>query len=299
MPDANVLSFSRAPRLDRRRLAEQAMNAAITTRVRTGCDQVSPVCVYDLSGRLGVKVAFNDVDMEGMYQRGRPPRIHLSALRPLVRRTYNCAHELGHHVLGHGSTIDELNRHKALGAWDVPEEYMADTFAGYLLMPALGLENAFVVRGWKPALATASQLYRIACQFHVGLRTLVTHLHFGAGLISRQRFDELRRATPKAVRAELLGELTASPLVVADPHYAARTVDVEVGGLALLPASAVASGPAMTFVRELPTGRLFRAERPGIAQLLTPDGSWAAFGRVCRERYVGRAEFRHLEDDDD
>src|SRR3546814_6969436 len=44
----------------------------------------------------------------GMYQRAPPPRIHLSARRPLPRRAYNCAHELGHHVFAHGSSIDEL-----------------------------------------------------------------------------------------------------------------------------------------------------------------------------------------------
>jgi hypothetical protein len=55
---------------------------------------------------LGVTVRFNNINMEGMYQRGAPPRIHLSARRPLSRRTYNCAHELGHHVFGHGSSIE-------------------------------------------------------------------------------------------------------------------------------------------------------------------------------------------------
>jgi hypothetical protein len=54
----------------------------------------------------GVTVRFNNINMEGMYQRGAPPRIHLSARRPLSRRTYNCAHELGHHVFGHGSSIE-------------------------------------------------------------------------------------------------------------------------------------------------------------------------------------------------
>lgn len=299
MPEANVVPINRGPRFDRRRVAERAMHASISTRVRAGLDLIAPVCVFDLCAKLGVRVAFNDIDMEGMYQRGRTPRIHLSALRPLARRTFNCAHELGHHELGHGSTIDELNRQRSESAWDVPEEYMADTFAGHLLMPALGLENAFVVRGLRPAVATAAQLYRIACQFHVGLRTLATHLHFGAGLVSRQRFDELRRATPKAIRAEILGDLSASHLVVADRHYTARTVDLEVGDLALLPAGTMASGTAMEFARDLPTGRLFRAERPGISQLLTPDGAWCAFGRVCRKEYVGRAEFRHLEDEDD
>ena len=45
--------------------------------------------------------------MEGLYLRQEKPEIWIG-LRPLVRHTFNCAHELGHHVFGHGSTLDEL-----------------------------------------------------------------------------------------------------------------------------------------------------------------------------------------------
>lgn len=84
-----------------------------------------------------------------MYQRGTPQRIHLSSLRPLARRAFNCAHELGHHLLGHGSSIDELRENQLVRPWDVPDEYSADTFAAYALMPTLGLRNAFAKRGLK------------------------------------------------------------------------------------------------------------------------------------------------------
>ncbi|WP_373928446.1 hypothetical protein QTN93_15020 [Sphingomonas aerolata] len=46
-------------------------------------------------------------------------------------------------------------------------------------------------------------------------------------------------------------------------------------------------------------GRLFEAKRPGLVRLTRPGISWAAFGRIARTAYVGRAEFRHLEDDID
>jgi len=69
-----------------------------------------------------------------------------------------------HHLLGHGSSIDELRENQKVRPWDVPEEYSADTFAAYVLMPTLGLRNAFAVRGLKPATATPVELYRIACQ---------------------------------------------------------------------------------------------------------------------------------------
>ena len=96
------------PSFNRRALATQAMQAATVTRAKVKLDQAGPICIYGLCETLGVTVRFNNINMEGMYQRGLPPRIHLSARRPLPRRAYNCAHELGHHVFGHGSSIDEL-----------------------------------------------------------------------------------------------------------------------------------------------------------------------------------------------
>src|ERR1700683_394251 len=93
---------------DRKALATRSMQASIAARLKAQCDLVAPISIYDVATKLGVRVTFNNINMEGMYQRGSPPRIHLSALRPLVRRTYNCGHELGHHELGHGSSIDEL-----------------------------------------------------------------------------------------------------------------------------------------------------------------------------------------------
>src|SRR3546814_7853863 len=141
--------------------------------------------------------------MEGMYQRGSPPRIHLSSKRPLPRRAYNCAHELGHHLLGHGSSIDELRENQLVRPWNVPEEYSADTFAAYALVPTLGLRNAFAVRGVKPETATPIDIYRIACLFGVWYSTLVTHLLWGEAMISRARAGALRKFTPRTLRAHI------------------------------------------------------------------------------------------------
>ena len=74
------------PGFDRRALATQAMQAAIACRAKAKLDQHGPICIYGLCETLGVTVRFNSINLEGMYQRGTPPRIHLSAHRPLPRR---------------------------------------------------------------------------------------------------------------------------------------------------------------------------------------------------------------------
>ena len=149
----NVMRTSK-PCFNRRALATKALQAATATRAKASLDQNGPICVYDLCETLGIVVRFNNFNMEGMYQHGRPPRIHLSARRPLPRRAYNCAHELGHHVFGHGSSIDELREDAKAQPWEDPKEFLADTFAGFILMPIIGLRRAFSVRGWTPETAT-------------------------------------------------------------------------------------------------------------------------------------------------
>jgi Zn-dependent peptidase ImmA (M78 family) len=141
-------------------------------------------------------VRFNNINMEGKYQRGLPPRIHLSARRPLPRRTYNCAHELGHHVFGHGSSIDELREDAKSRPWEDPKELLADTFAGFILMPIIGLRRAFSVRRWAPVTAMPAQIFTIACEFGSATRR--------SSLTSRGREHPIarRRCRPATCHAQ-------------------------------------------------------------------------------------------------
>jgi Zn-dependent peptidase ImmA (M78 family) len=287
------------PAFNRHALATQAMQAAIATRAKAHFDQYGPICIYGLCEKLGVTVRFNNINMEGMYQRGTTPRIHLSALRPLPRRAYNCAHELGHHVFGHGSSIDELREDTKEHPWEDPKEFLADAFAGFMLMPIMGLRRAFSTRGWKPETATAAQIYTIACDFGVGYATLLTHLSVGVNIISRTRAATLQRVTPKAVRADILGALTPEPLIVADQHRAGPTLDAEVKMLLLLPPRTETTGRSLDYERDLVDGRLFRAVRSGIVRASADNGAWATFVRIAPEAYVGLAQYRHLEDEPD
>ena len=287
------------PNFNRRALANQAMQAAIATRAKAKLDQHGPICIYELSETLGVTVRFNNINMEGMYQRGAPPRIHLSARRPLPRRAYNCAHELGHHVFGHGSSIDELCENAKEHPWEDPKECLADTFAGFTLMPIMGLRYAFATRGWTPETALAAQMFTIACDFGVGYGTLLTHLSASVHMISRERAAALQSITPKALRADILGALTSDPLIVADRRCVGPTIDAEVMMLLLLPPGTETTGTGLAHERDLADGRLFRAVRPGIVQASADSGAWAAFVRVAPEAYVGLAQYRHLEDDPD
>lgn len=288
------LSVTSAP--GRKALVMQGMQASIAARVKAGVDLKSPTCIYGLCEAHNVAVRFNDINMEGMYDRTPKPRIHVSVLRPLARRTFTCAHELGHHVFGHGSTIDELREDQASSAYRPPNEILADAFAAFVLMPTLGLREAFAKRGLDPNRATALDMYAIACNFGVGQATLVNHLAYGINMINQVQRDRLGRITPKMIRTELLGEVVAMPLTVADRHWNSPTLDIEQDGLLLLPPGVVVDASMLVPERELASGRLFRAAKCGITRVVIPGTSWATYVRVARRQYIGLARFRHLEE---
>ena len=283
----------------RKALVMQGMQASITARLKAGLDLKSPASIYSVCEAHNVTVRFNDINMEGMYDRAPKPRIHVSALRSLARRAFTCAHELGHHIFGHGSTIDELRKDQVNSTDRPPNEILADAFAAFALMPTLGLREAFARRGVEPNRATALDMYAVACNFGVGQATLVNHLAYGINMINQGQRDRLGRITPKMIRTELLGAVVSTPLLVADQHGNSPTLDMEQDMLLLLPPGVVVNASMLVPERELATGRLFRAAKCGITRVVIPGTSWATYVRIARQQYVGLARFRHLEETTD
>lgn len=280
----------------RANLAREANEKAAEIRDAQGYDPRSPLCIYELCDRLGVKVRFvDDISMEGFYRASGAPAIILSSLRPLARRAFTAAHELGHHLFGHGSTIDELKDEAAGGTFD-PDEFLVECFAGYLLMPPLGVKRAFASRGLEPATATPEDVYRVACSFGVGYTTLADHLAYALKLITPARAEALGRVKLPQIREHLTGISSKEHLVIADRHHAGPTLDAEVGNLVLLPAGTKADSDQIECVSDVASGTLFRALRPGLVRASVPGSDWALIVRVSRAQYAGLAKYRHLEE---
>lgn len=280
----------------RTNLASEALEKSVEVREEHDYDFRSPLCVYELCGRARIKVQFvDDVSMEGVYAALAKPTILLSALRPLSRRAFTCAHELGHHVFGHGSTIDEL-KEDADGAVFQPDEFLVDAFAGYLLMPPQAVKRAFSSRQLDQNTATPEQMYTVACAFGVGYETLIGHLQYSLKSLEASRADLLRKSKLPQIRERLLGSPSKDPLVIADRHHAIGTLDAEVGGLVLLPTGAVTDSDQIELVKELPSGTLYRALRAGLARVEVPGANWGVVVRVSRFQYAGLAQYRHLEE---
>jgi hypothetical protein len=279
-------------------LAKTALEKSLEVREEYGYDFRSPLCVYELCDRAGIKVQFvDDVSMEGVYVASGRPKIIISALRPLARRAFTCAHECAHYFFGHGSTIDELKEACAEGKFQ-PEEFLADAFAGFLLMPAQGIKRAFATRGIDLAAAAPHEVYTVASSFGVGYETLIGHLAYSLKYIRPDRGDVLRKSKLPEIRETLLGFAAKEHLVIADRHHASSTMDAEVGNLVLLPADASTDSDRIEFVADVPKGRLFRALRPGLARAAISSLNWGVIVRVSRFQYAGLARYRHLEETD-
>lgn len=295
----NHINFKSKFYSDKKSLIINGMRAALELRKNLGVDQKSPVCIYDICEKNNVSVRFNDINMEGMYVKEPKPTIHLSALRPLARRNFTCAHELGHHIFGHGSTIDELRDEQLKYSDRPPNEITADAFAAFMLMPTLGLREGFNKRGLEPEKATPLDLFFMACSFGVGQATLVNHLAYGINMITNQRREALGKITPKAIRTHILGKVVPEPLIAVDELWSAPILDTEENSLLLLPQNVVVDAKVLMPEMDVKFGRVFRPIKTGITRVVIPNTSWATYVRISRRQYTGLARYRHLEDTSD
>jgi len=277
-------------------LARKATHRALQVRQHHRLSLSLALSVYDLALRMGIAVRFAAVpSLEGLYESSSRPIIVLSTLRPAGRQRFTCAHEIGHHVFGHGTRVDEILEPDQPNGFD-PQEYMADRFAAALLMPKIAVEAAFARRGWRVKTATPEQFFIIAQSLGVGYTTLLTYAARTLNLISLEAATDLERKPLKEVRRLLAQFDVPFDVFVVDAHWGNRPVEVEVGDVVLLPPSADVHGAAIQHLR-LPVEH-FVAVSPGHALATGLKEGWAASILVSRRDYVVTVRYRHLDDPD-
>lgn len=279
----------------RRTSARRAMAEALRLRQRTELGLADPICVYELAAGQGIEVRFVEIStMEGSYIDATQPHILISSLRPSGRRSFTCAHELGHHMLGHGSTLDEFVSGRNEPQSPI-EEFEADCFAGILLMPKVAIDRAFMLRGWKAEHCTPAQAYVLSNLFGVGYSTFIHHLESALRILSRDQANKLLKVSPRKAQALATGWESTSKAWVVDEYWTGRPIDVEVGDLIKLEGATNFDGRCVENVDELSSNQVLIARQPGIARLESHSG-WCSFVRVSRANYAGRLVFRHEEE---
>jgi hypothetical protein len=237
--------------------------------------------------------------MEGIYLAGSNPTILLSSLRPSGRRYFTCAHELGHHIFGHGERFDEMRDERTARRTIDPKEFSADCFAAYFLMPKATVDSGMARRGFRYATMTPLEALSMAGWLGVGYQSFVNQLEYGLGVIDHHRGNTLRKVTPRDIRAVIIGERTTANLYVVDQSWRGRAVDCEVDDYLLLPVGTLYEGQPTKKSDSVAKGLLIQVKHPGIGRVSSGRPLWSSFIRVSRRRYVGRSRYRFDEEADE
>jgi Zn-dependent peptidase ImmA (M78 family) len=281
-------------------LYKQALLKADEIRRILGLNMFESVNIFDACEILGLTVRFLDVNMEGLYTRqsnGSHPTIILSALRPLPRRCFTCAHELGHHVFEHGSKLDLLSFPEGQAEANNSEEFLVDCFAGALLMPLAGVQSEFAKRKWNIKKASPIQFFTIASVFSTGYQTLVTHCKANK-IISESQAKNLSKVTPSKIFKSLFPRcFESSYFKIIDAQFHVSVVDLEVSNYIILSPSIKIEGDQLIEASESSVGTGYLAIKPGILRAYDTFGKQAFFVRIQNYAYIGLAENRHLENE--
>lgn len=281
-------------------LSRIALRAAIELRTKLSISETAPICIYDVAEKLGVEVRFLEGDsFEGMYYKDKEI-ILVPTMRPYGRQAFSCAHELGHWYFKHGTQVDQLlgNSDCALKS---DEEYLADTFAGYMLMPPWSVKQLFLSRDLHTDTCSPLEAYKISCQLGVGYETLIDHLYYSLRKMPPEARERLMEASPKGIREDLLGKAAEGVrhLTVVDGKWdAVVPVDLQVGDVAIIERAQVIAGGSVGAIGNSSLGQIIQAVKPGLSTVASKSGEWSVFVRVARKNFVGRCIYRHLGDPD-
>ena len=109
-----------------------------------------PIDPAAIASKMGIAVLANpNFTASGHYVPGKdsqPPLITYKSSESKVRQRFTVAHELGHHVMGHGERDRDTPEQFSMGYHD-PFEVDANRFAAHLLMPDQIVNALIRVRG--------------------------------------------------------------------------------------------------------------------------------------------------------
>ena len=263
---------------------------ALEFRLGNGVAFEDPCDIYELICRRGLELQFVDIpSLEGMYlEEPETQRICICAHRPAGRQRYTAAHELAHHLLGHGTQLDavmpDLGQLRGLSS----EEIAADTFARYALMPPRAVQAAFRLRSCDPAAPDPTQVYRAACWLGVGYATLLNQILYSLNLLGRARYRQLSKVTPKRIKIKLAGFVPQGDVWPLDEFWANKRLHAQVGDL-ILGLKSTCSGSLLTRTHQ----GGFTATEVGEAVVPLEAGGSVRVS-VSRAAYIGFYDYRYL-----
>lgn len=181
----------------------QAVAAAKELRASFGLDPQLPFdrdLLECAEGELGLAVSVLNLPKQiaGAYVRVRGrTMVFVQAINFPTRQRFTLAHEIGHHVLGHGAVLDEQ---KQVGQdTGDPREQQANYFASDLLLPIVAVQRWLDEQLGTGVAPTLEDVVRLADRFHVSPPAMLYRLSKGefAGIdysVLKPLWDEVNRA---------------------------------------------------------------------------------------------------------
>ncbi|MDA8073043.1 MAG: ImmA/IrrE family metallo-endopeptidase [Actinomycetota bacterium] len=167
------------------------------------------VRIFDVIEDQSVWLTFEPLDrLFGWYQRvDQAAGMVINASHPAALQRFTAAHELGHHLLGHGASLDDEHAIIDGGQGNDPQEVAAHTFAANLLMPLAAVEHHLRRLGLDPARPdiTPVAAYHLSVELGVSYAATVVQLA-SLNKIAWQELPSLRRARPLALKEQLVGQ---------------------------------------------------------------------------------------------
>lgn len=256
-----------------------------------GVGASTPICPFNLAEAMGLDIRFVKIaSFEGMYLADSGV-VLISAERPEGRKNFTCAHELGHHILGHGTVIDEIIESGS----DKEIELEADFFASMILMPASAVLRAIKDIAIDIDNVLPEQIYILSKYMGVSFRAMITQLHFNLRLISWSKYSQLKKESLPQIKNNLLHGRTKAEVIVVGDWWTERAVDAVEGDFVVCDKGTEVEGLALNLLSNNDQKNIYQAIMPGIAKITNRE-DWSVFVRVSKPNYVGMYQFRHEEE---
>lgn len=280
--------------MDKIRAAQITAKALKTRKNYLGAAPHMPICPYALCDAMGFDLRFIRVpSFEGMYV-AEMNKVLISAERPEGRKRFTCSHEIGHHVLGHGTVIDEILTHGS----DKQEEQEADFFASMLLMPSSAVTRILNRNQVSAENLTPAGAYTLSKYFGVSYKAFLIHIYSNLHLIAYRQYQTLNNAKLPDIRRSICGLETKNQIFKIGSWWDEKSIEMEVGDIIVSTTSLSIDGPMILQKKSTEGHYIYEATGPGITRIC--DGSeWSCFTKISRYKFQGLYQYKYEEEEED
>lgn len=277
-------------KLEKIRAAQISSKALKTRKLYLATDAHLPICPYNLCEAMGFDLRFVNIpSFEGMYVASKN-LILISSVRPEGRKRFTCAHEIGHHVLGHGTIIDEI----LINGSNKKEEQEADFFASMLLMPSSAVNRTLNNFGVSSESLTEQDAYILSKYFGVSFEAFITHIYNNLRLISYKHYQTLKKSNLADIRFSISGLKTKNQIFKIGPWWDEKAIELEVGDYIVSNNELNIDGPKILECIQQNDFYTYKAMSPGITRLFS--NSWSSFSKVSSSKFHGFFQYKYDEE---